>query len=173
MIRTGNFSFFPSSHHTNHPGIFIGAAFTCVNPANSCVFIPSSGSIPGAAGCCNTKVCGFRVACMDYSEVLVQSKCDDGCMADTYTAKWSVFSRTWITFPNSPLTSQQHGNRLPLLRNHCLPRWHHRLLLRYSQRLACTVGQDDLGRRDRRPHLFNMDKHRQQLHPCRSNCRVQ
>ncbi|KAK3397279.1 hypothetical protein B0T20DRAFT_394412 [Sordaria brevicollis] len=64
-----------------------GAAFTCVDPANSCVFIPSSGSIPGAAGCCNTKACGFRVTCMDYSEVLVQSKCDDGCMADTYTAK--------------------------------------------------------------------------------------
>ncbi|KAK3949346.1 hypothetical protein QBC32DRAFT_266931 [Pseudoneurospora amorphoporcata] len=64
-----------------------GAAFTCIDPANSCVFIPSSGSIPGAAGCCNTKLCGFRVACMDYSEVLVQSKCDDGCMADTYTAK--------------------------------------------------------------------------------------
>ncbi|EAA27956.1 hypothetical protein GE21DRAFT_3252 [Neurospora crassa] len=64
-----------------------GAAFTCVDPANYCVFIPSSGTIPGAAGCCNPKLCGFRVACMDYSEVLVQSKCDDGCMADTYTAK--------------------------------------------------------------------------------------
>jgi hypothetical protein len=51
----------------------------------TCIFAPSSGKVPGAAGCCSGSQCAFRLACVDNREM---DDCDDDCQADAMTLKW-------------------------------------------------------------------------------------
>lgn len=63
-----------------------GAAYTCAEKTALCVFITASGT--GAAGCCGSVDCGFRVACLDYDQMYSSSVCDAQCSTDTLTEKW-------------------------------------------------------------------------------------
>jgi hypothetical protein len=61
-----------------------GSAYICGGDLQ-CAFIPASGKVPGAAGCCNSDQCAFRVSCLDDSKM---DSCDDACQANTMTLKW-------------------------------------------------------------------------------------
>jgi hypothetical protein len=63
-----------------------GAAYTCVETTALCVFITASGS--GAAGCCGSVDCGFRITCLDFDQISSSSLCDAECSTDTFTEKW-------------------------------------------------------------------------------------
>jgi hypothetical protein len=51
-----------------------------------CAFIPASGKVAGAAGCCKGGDCAFRLSCLDREEV--EDDCDKKCQADALTLKW-------------------------------------------------------------------------------------
>jgi hypothetical protein len=51
-----------------------------------CAFIPSSGKVPGSAGCCKGDDCAFRISCLDKGEV--EDGCDKKCQSDALTLKW-------------------------------------------------------------------------------------
>ncbi|KAK0651398.1 hypothetical protein B0T16DRAFT_453871 [Cercophora newfieldiana] len=78
-----------------------GAAYTCVDKTALCVFITASGS--GAAGCCGSTDCGFRLACLDYDQISSSSLCDSECATDTFTEKCTNAAARFcgtIAFPN-------------------------------------------------------------------------
>ncbi|KAL1871581.1 hypothetical protein VTK73DRAFT_2010 [Phialemonium thermophilum] len=64
-----------------------GALFACNGPTETCVLITSSAGITGAVGCCDAADCGLRITCLDYDQISSSSRCDDGCMVDTFTVK--------------------------------------------------------------------------------------
>ncbi|KAK1761429.1 hypothetical protein QBC47DRAFT_28699 [Echria macrotheca] len=81
-----------------------GAAYTCVEKNALCVFVTISegGRSAGAAGCCNTQECGFRLACLDYNQISSSSQCDSNCMTDTFTEKCTARAAPYcntIAFP--------------------------------------------------------------------------
>ncbi|KAI0147115.1 hypothetical protein GGR57DRAFT_516155 [Xylariaceae sp. FL1272] len=41
----------------------------------------------GFVACCSGEVCGLRETCLDYTQIYSSSLCDNGCFADTFTAK--------------------------------------------------------------------------------------
>ncbi|KAI1266218.1 hypothetical protein F5Y18DRAFT_23865 [Xylariaceae sp. FL1019] len=41
----------------------------------------------GYVACCSGAVCGLRATCLDYTQIYSSSLCDNGCFADTFTAK--------------------------------------------------------------------------------------
>ena len=62
-----------------------GSAYACLDEDMQCAFIPSSGKIPGAAGCCKGKDCSFRISCIERSDM---DNCDDDCKDNPLTLKW-------------------------------------------------------------------------------------
>jgi hypothetical protein len=65
--------------------LLVESAVACAGDGVQCVFIPTSGKVPGAAGCCSAGQCDFRVSCVDSSEM---DDCDDACQANDMTLKW-------------------------------------------------------------------------------------
>jgi hypothetical protein len=61
------------------------SAYACLDEDMQCAFIPSSGKIPGAAGCCKGNDCSFRISCVERSDM---DDCDDDCKDDPLTLKW-------------------------------------------------------------------------------------
>lgn len=65
-----------------------GAPYACMNDFQ-CVFYTPTSTFTGNAACCNTELCGVRLACVDYEEYYSSTDvCDDGCRLDAYTLKW-------------------------------------------------------------------------------------
>ncbi|KAI0181967.1 hypothetical protein GGR52DRAFT_62549 [Hypoxylon sp. FL1284] len=62
-----------------------GAAYTCNGANITCAFMTASNY--GAVACCDNESCEARLSCLDYREVYRSSKCDIGCMQDTFTVK--------------------------------------------------------------------------------------
>ncbi|KAL2141448.1 hypothetical protein VTI28DRAFT_2407 [Corynascus sepedonium] len=60
------------------------SAYACFNEDMRCAFIPTSGKVPGAAGCCKGKECSFRLSCIERSD---RDDCDEDCEADDLTLK--------------------------------------------------------------------------------------
>ncbi|KAK5660976.1 hypothetical protein OQA88_12352 [Cercophora sp. LCS_1] len=80
------------------------AVYTCVDSTNHCVFVTALDGGAGAAGCCNNNECGFRVACLDYEQIVSSSLCDANCKADSFTEKCSNTAARYcntIIFANS------------------------------------------------------------------------
>ncbi|CAJ2511090.1 Uu.00g067150.m01.CDS01 [Anthostomella pinea] len=61
-----------------------GAAYTCASDYTCALVTTSSG---GAIACCDSSDCGLRVDCLDYVDIYYSSSCNNGCLADTFTAK--------------------------------------------------------------------------------------
>ncbi|KAK1832154.1 hypothetical protein QBC39DRAFT_75804 [Podospora conica] len=77
------------------------AAYTCVGTTNRCVFVTALDGGYGAAGCCDSFECGFRVTCVDYAQ-LESSACDASCLSDTFTEKCTLSAAPFcntIQFP--------------------------------------------------------------------------
>jgi len=51
-----------------------------------CAFIPATGKVAGAAGCCNGSDCAFRFGCIDDADI--GDDCDSKCQANALTLKW-------------------------------------------------------------------------------------
>ncbi|KAL2020145.1 hypothetical protein VTK56DRAFT_8750 [Thermocarpiscus australiensis] len=74
------------------------SAYACLDDDLQCAFVPSSGKVPGAIGCCNGNDCAFRVTCLDRGEM---SSCDKRCQSDSFTLKCTGTARfcNTVAFP--------------------------------------------------------------------------
>jgi len=83
-----------------------GAAITCVGTTYNCVIMPSSGVIPGVAGCCNSAGCGFVNTCYDRIQAADTDICNNACQQDTMTLRCTQSSRPFcntLQFPGDVL----------------------------------------------------------------------
>lgn len=93
-----------------------GAEYGCA-PSAQCVFFTAKTTQDGNLVCCNTDTCAGQITCMDYQQVVESSRCDDGCMVDTFTLKWYVsswpLSLSSVPFPSrvAQLYMRNQGER--------------------------------------------------------------
>ncbi|KAK4122737.1 hypothetical protein N657DRAFT_634745 [Parathielavia appendiculata] len=66
------------------------SAYECPDDDMQCVFIPTSGKVPGAAGCCKDDACDFRISCVEKADI---KDCDKACQADALTLKCTGAAR--------------------------------------------------------------------------------